>query len=166
MTVTYEDPSVGALWQIDIFGYEASVAWNNGHAILPSGIQSVSLDAGPRVAKHDPHPSWSAVSTAVLAGFRACAASTSTPLPTPCTGIGDQGYDAKWTLDSNPLANALENFDPSTGIVHVTGSYAMSESYKLDIWNTRETDSFPGNYNAFLILDGTRVTLLQITEQG
>jgi len=86
MTVTYNDP--GSQWQLDTFGYEATVTWNNGHPALALPPQAVSLTAGPPVAKHDPGLPWGQVSAAVMAGFRQCAVVMVTPLPAQCMSIG------------------------------------------------------------------------------
>jgi hypothetical protein len=162
MTVTYNDS--GPQWQLDTFGYEATVSWNNGHPALASPLQAVSLAASPRVVKHNPDLPWAEVSAAVLAGFRRCAASTVTPLPVQCMSIGPGGSHAAWKLAGNPLLDVTASFDLATGLVHVTGSYAMSVSYQKSFWGTPSTAHPSGHYDAILSLDGTKITLLQITE--
>jgi hypothetical protein len=62
----------------------------------------------------------------------------------------------------NPLLNARQFFDPATGLVHVTGSYAMTDSYQWPLFGKHETDALNGNYDAILSLDGTKMSLLQI----
>jgi hypothetical protein len=46
-------------------------------------------------------------------------------------------------------------FSYSTGLVHVTGSFAMTDSYQLSILGTHETDYLSGTYDAVLSMDGT-----------
>ena len=162
MTVTYNDS--GSQWQLNTFGYEATVTWNNGHPALASPPQAVSLTAGPPVAKHDPDLPWAQVSAAVMAGFRQCAAGTVTPLPAQCMNIGPEGSHAAWKLIGNPLLDAAESFDPATGLIHVTGSYAMTVAYRESFWDTPATAYPSGHYDAMLSLDGTKITLLQIAE--
>jgi hypothetical protein len=100
MTVTYDDS--GSQWQLDTFGYEATVAWDNGHPALKSPPQAVSLTAGPSVAKHEPDLPWAQVSAAVMAGFRQCDAVTVTPLPAQCMSIGPEGNHAAWNSPATP----------------------------------------------------------------
>jgi len=163
MTVTYTDSAEGDQRQMDIFGYEATIAWNNNHPTLAS-LKSVGLNAGPSVIEHDPHLPWSLVSATVLTGFEQCAANKITPMPEQCMGIGSYGDHAAWRLIGNPLLNARQSFDPATGLVHVTGSYAMTDAYQLPFFGNRENDSLSGNYDAILSLDGTRISLLQIAK--
>lgn len=162
MTVTYSDS--GAQWQMDVFGYEATVDWNDGHPALATPPQPVSLDSGPRVVKHDPHVPMSEASTLVMAGFKRCAALTVTPLPAQCMGVGEDGDHASWTLTGDPVLNATESFDPSTGLVHVTGSFAMTDSYQIPFLGIHETDYPSGTYDAVLSMDGAHATLLEITQ--
>jgi hypothetical protein len=160
MTVTYNDS--GMQWQMDVFGYEATVSWNNGHPALASLPQAMSLDSGPQVVKHNPHIPLAEASALVMTAFKRCAALTVTPLPAQCMGLGSDGDHARWTLTGNPVLNAAESFDPATGLVHVTGSYAMTDSYQIPFFGTHETDYPSGSYNAVLSVDGTHATLLQI----
>lgn len=164
MTVTYNDS--GSQWQLDTFGYEATVAWNNGHPALASPPQAVSLTAGPRVAKHDPDLSWTQLAAVVRAGFRQCAADAVTPLPAQCMSIGPEGRHAAWKLTGDPLLDATGSFDPATGLIHMTGSYAMTVTYRESFWDTPSTAYPSGHYDAILSLDGTKITLLQIAEAG
>lgn len=163
MTVTYEDSMTGDRWQMNIIGFEATVAWDSGHPTLAS-LQAANPDTGPRIIKNDPDLPWAKVTAAVIAGFRHCANEDVTPLPAQCMGIGAYGNRPVWKLEVNPILNAAETFDPATGLVHVDGSYAMTESYRLPFWNSHETTSLSGNYDAVLSLDGTKVTLLQIVQ--
>lgn len=162
MTVTYNDS--GAQWQLAKFGYETTVSWNNGHPALASPLLAVSLTTGPPVVKHNPGLPWTEVSASVLAGFRRCAAETVTPLPVQCMGTGPDGSHAAWKLAGNPLLDVAESFDPATGLVHVTGSYAMSVSYQEYFWGTPATSHPSGNYDAILSLDGKKITLLEIAD--
>lgn len=163
MTVTYTDSAEGNQWHMDIFGYEAAITWNDNHPTLTS-LKPVSLNTGPLILKHDPHLSLAPVSATVLTGFEQCAALKTTPLPEQCMGIRSYGDHAAWRLIGNPLLNARQSFDPATGLVHVTGSYAMTDSYKLPFFGNPENESLSGNYDAVLSLDGTKTSLLQIAK--
>jgi hypothetical protein len=160
ITVTYSDS--GPQWQVDTFGYEATVSWDNGHPAVASPPQAVSLDSGPSVVKHDPHVPMAEASALVMAGFKRCAALTVTPLPAQCMQIGEGGDQARWTLTGDPLLNATETFDPSTGLVHVTGNYAMTDSYHYLFGH--QTGYLSGTYDAALSVDGAHATLLDISQ--
>ena len=79
-------------------------------------------------------------------------------------GIGQDGDHATWKLRGDPLLNATESFDPATGLVHMTGSFAMTDSYQIPFWGIHESDYPSGNYDAILSLDGAKLTLLQIAK--
>jgi hypothetical protein len=162
MTVTYDSDS-GSQWQMQIFGYEAVVTWDGGHATLASS-SAVSLTGGPSVMKHNPNLPWSEVSNVVETGFRQCAASHVAPLPPQCPDIGNGGSGVRWQLMNNPLLNARESFDVSTGLVHVTGSFVLSESYSELLFG-HQTYTWSGYYNASISLDGTSITLLELEKQ-
>lgn len=161
MTVTY-DSDAGSQWQMQIVGYEATVAWNDGHATLTSS-SAAGLTGGPAIKKHNPNPSWSVISNAVKAGFRQCAAYKVAPLPSQCPAIGIDGSSVRWQLMNDPLLVARESFDASTGLVHVTGSFVLSESYSWLFF--QRTYTWSGYYDASISVDGTSIRLLQIEKQ-
>lgn len=163
MTVTY-DSDAGSQWQLQIVGYQATVTWNHGHPTLISSGPASLTNGGPGVMKHDPNLPWSEVSTVVEAGFRHCAAYEVAPLPPQCPDIGNGGSSVRWRLLNDPLVVARESFDTSTGLVHVTGSFVLQESYS-ELFFGHQTYTWSGDYNASISLDGTTVTLLQIEEQ-
>jgi len=160
MTVTYNS---GTQWDLDAFGYLATVSWNDGHPSVESPPQAISTDSGPRVVKHDPRISMAEASALVTVGFKQCAALKATPLPEQCMGLGQSGDNATWTLVGNPVLNATESFDPSTGLVHVKGNFVLTDSYHVFLLG-HQTDNLPGTYDAALSMDGTRATLVGITQ--
>ena len=162
MTVTYNS-SDGTQQQMEIVGYEATVAWKGRHATLAS-MKAVSPKGGPAVSKHNPNLSWPQISNAVEVAFRQCAAYDVAPMPTQCPDIGNDGSSVRWRLMNNPLMNARESFDPSTGLVLVTGSFVRSESYS-EMFFGHQAYTWYGYYNASLSLDGTTIVVLQIEKQ-
>jgi hypothetical protein len=142
--------------------YRAQLRWRDGRASL-MGIKGVSGAAGPLIRKHKPAITWDQVSKAVRSAFNYCAGSSSAPLPPQCPVdqySGISGSHAHWRLTSDPLLNAQENFDPSSGLIHVTGSYSLSVTYS-DILG-RQHDSQNGNYEATVSVDGQTIEVLQI----
>jgi hypothetical protein len=77
--------------------------------------------------------------------------------------LGQSGDNATWTLVGNPVLNATESFDPSTGLVHVKGNFVLTDSYHVFLLG-HQTDNLSGTYDAALSMDGTRATLVGITQ--
>jgi hypothetical protein len=109
------------------------------------------------------------VTSAVLNAFRRCATYDTAPLPHQCPNDPNSsiygGSDAKWQLDNDPLGNAGECFEPSSGLIRVTGSFFMSVSYSVTLLGTQHGD-LQGNYKAFVAIDYGKPVVLQIEDVG
>lgn len=162
MLVKYSDYNGGNL-AVDVVHYRAYVDWRNGQGAL-SRITDVSAASGPRVVKHRPNFTWNQIANAVLNAFDYCIRERSVPLspqcPTEQNSYITSGNAARWHLTADPLSNIQENFDSASGLIYVTGSYAMSVSYSTYFGSQQASES--GNYNAAVAVDGTRMDVLQI----
>lgn len=166
MTVTY-DESGQQYRDVDVFGYQTTASWNNGRPAIASPMLNVGLDHGPPVQKQNPGipsglPPSADASALVLKQFKACAALHETPLPDTCMGIGDEGDHARWALNSDPTLNATEFFDRSTGLIHVKGSYSMTNIYQTAILGSHHSIPKPGKYDAIMSVDHGHLTPLGI----
>ena len=162
MKVMYSD-ATGDNLIVQIVHYRAQLLWRNGQADL-TGIRGVSASSGPRIRKHEPEVTWSQLEEALRFAFNDCVAATSAPLPPQCPidpYSSATGNNARWRLTADPLLNAQESFDSASGLIHVTGSYAMSVAYSETLLG-QQHDSSSGNYDAAICLDGTKVDVLQI----
>lgn len=161
MTVTWFE-SGQQYRDMDIFGYQTTVSWKSGHPTVASPMIKVSLDSGPTVKKHNPGIPPAEASSLVMGQFKTCAALQETPLPGTCMGIGDQGDHARWTLNGDPTLNATESFDPSTGLIHVKGSYSMTDTYQTSILGRHKSVPEAHNYDAIMSVDHGHLTPLGI----
>jgi len=162
MKATYSSDSSDSI-AVQIVHYRATVHWLNDTATLAT-IKSVSASSGPVITKHEPKIPWSQLQQAVLSAFVKCAGSESVPLPPQCPTNENSditGSNARWHLTANPVLNAAESFDRSSGLIHVIGSYAMSASYHLFLFGVQH-DPEAGNYDATIAIDGSKVVVLQI----
>jgi hypothetical protein len=164
MAVAFSDDGNPQL-AVQVVHYRAQVTWQNGTATLTS-IEGVSSASGPVITKSQPSVPWNSVQKAVLSAFEECASATSAPLPPQCPTeqsiSDDSSSSARWDLTANPLPNSQESFDSSSGLIHVTGSFALSVTYhEFLIGEQHDLDA--GNYNAVVSIDGTKIVVLQIT---
>ena len=167
MEVTYTDASSTNYLDIRVVHYLAQLRWQNSHASLIR-IRAVSAASGPRITKSRPAVTWSQIQGAVRVAFSHCVAVRYAPLPPYCPTdpySGVSGGQVRWHLTSSPLLNAQQSFDPATGLIHVTGSYAMQASYTLPLIGVQR-DSQSGNYNAAISVDQGRLNVLQIMASG
>lgn len=51
----------------------------------------------------------------------------------------------RWTLDDDPVLNATDSFNASTGLVTVTGNFAMTDSYSAFLAG-HQTDNLTGAF--------------------
>lgn len=163
MVVTYSDAG-GDNLAMNIVHYRANVLWQGGHATLTK-IEGVSTASGPVVVKQRPNVTWSQVQAAVALAFGNCAKQRSAPLPPQCPTEQDSSFSGskpRWRLTSNPVLNAQESFDRASGLIHVTGSFAMSATYNVMLLG-KQHDSEAGNYDAALSVDGAKIDVLQIS---
>jgi hypothetical protein len=166
MTATYNDYQ-GSEFSLQLVNYHAWVVWNNGNPSL-IGITSFNSGTPPAVVKHKPSFSWPSVASATLNAFHQCATYRTAPLPPQCPNDPNSpidGSNAQWQLDNDPLGNAGGCFDPSTGLIHVTGSFYMSVSYSVVLFGTQHSD-LQGNYRASVAIDDGKPVVLQIEDVG
>jgi hypothetical protein len=162
MMVTYADDGTNEL-DVQVVHYRAQVLWQNGAATL-TGIKSVSAASGPDIVKRDPAVTWNSIQQVVLSAFETCASSTSAQLPPQCPteqNLDISASSAKWALVGDPVANAQESFDSSSGLINVTGSFAFNVSYHELLFGEQH-DSEAGNYSATVSVDGSEIDVLQI----
>jgi hypothetical protein len=166
MAVDYNDYQ-GSEFALQLVNYRAWVEWNNGNPTL-LGITSFSSGVPPTIVKHRPSASWASVTSAVLDAFRQCATYRTAPLPPQCPNDSNSlinGSNAKWQLDNNPLGNAGECFDSSSGLIYVTGSFYMSVSYSVTLFGAQQGD-MQGNYKASVAIDDGKPVVLQLEDVG
>ena len=166
MTVAYTDYQ-GSEFSLQLVNYRAWVEWNNGNPSL-TGITSFNSGDPPTIVKQKPLASWSSVASAVLNAFHRCTTYRTAPLPPQCPNDPSapiDGSNATWQLDNDPLGNAGGCFDPSTGLIHVTGTFYMSVSYSEVLFGTQHAD-LQGNYRASVAIDDGKPVVLQIQDVG
>jgi hypothetical protein len=164
MEVSYSDTLGDDSMAIQVVHYRAYLLWRNKAASLIS-IIGVSAASGPVIAKNEPTVAIGDVKKAVLAAFKSCAASKSAPLPTQCPTASSSDIAAgaaHWRLTADPLLNIHESFDTSSGLIHVTGSFAMEATYSDTLMGSAQ-NSNAGNYDAIVSIDGTQPEVLEIT---
>ncbi len=163
MEVIYSDSTGNRNLNIQTVHYRAQLSWRNSRAVL-LGIQGVSAEPGPTITKHMPNVAWSQVLAAVRSAFAHCAETRSVPLPPECptdpNSVIPRG-NGRWRLTVNPLLNARESFSRVSGLIHVTGSYAMSVTYS-ELLLGKQHYSEAGNYDAIVSDDQGRLDVLQI----
>ena len=162
MEVTYSD-AYGSNLAVQVVHCRASERWLDGRPIL-SSIRGVGGSAVPIIRKSRPDVAWTSLQEAVRSAFNQCVAAKSAPPPPQCPSDPNSaisGSDPRWRLVSDPLLNASESFDPATGLIHVTGSYAMKVTYDVVLFG-RQSASQAGNYDAMISIDGSRIDVLQI----
>jgi hypothetical protein len=148
---------------VQVVHYRAQVLWQNSAAVL-SRIEGVSTASGPAIVKHEPAVTWNSIRQAVLSAFQNCTSSRSAQMPPQCPteqNLDIPASSAKWILASDPVANAQESFDPSSGLINVTGSFAFNVSYHVFLLGEQHS-SEAGNYNARVSVDGSKIDVLQI----
>lgn len=163
MQATYSDDMGYRRLSIQIVHYRAQLSWRRHRAEL-LGIQGVSAKPGPTITKHMPNVAWSQIREAVRSAFAHCAATRSASLPPQCPtdpNLDVLTSNARWRLTANPLLNAQESFDRVSGLIHVTGSYAMSATYSQRML-AKQHYSEAGNYNAIISDDHGQLDVLQI----
>ena len=68
----------------------------------------------------------------------------------------------KWSLNGDPLLTARASFDPTYGIIRVTGTYGLTVRYT---WlGTTKTESRTPNYEALVAPTATGPVVLQIKD--
>lgn len=163
MEVTYANSEGGPELAIRVVRYLAYLDWEGRQASL-TGITNVNPNAGPVIAKHPPNVPWGQLKSSVQAAFSRCTSFHTAPLPPECPTESNsqvEGTDVQWWLVGDPLINASEKFDDSSGIIHVTGSFEMGATYSMFLLG-QQRGSQSGNYDAELTVDGTKLDVLQI----
>jgi len=154
MTARY-DGFTGQKFSLQRLIYRAEVNWNNGHPVLAGQLRTTSTNPDAPVIKSATGQTWSHVQVSLQQAFRRCELSRVAPMPLDCphdpqTDIASG--DAHWHFDSNPLQNTSSVFDPSWGLINVTGNYAVT--MRTGGW-TPLTEHGGGAYKAVLAVDRT-----------
>ena len=156
------------------FGGGASdIAVGGGYrAVLEATGSSFKVDSVDDASDLSPIPRPAAPSDptllqAVAAAMAACQA-RSDPSPDDCPQSLSPGTEAvglHWSWDSDPMASATPSFDGQTGIYHVTGTFAASAAYTESLLGTTSarTGHSAGKYDAEIVLDGTNLRVVTIT---
>lgn len=146
-------------YEVHIIPYRAKVFQDAGKLLLGSIVEIDEIPSA--VKKQEPALKWEDIQAQVRATFDKCASSKSAPMPPGCPDDGSQrADDATWKLESNPLLNAIKEFDETTGIIHVLGSYSIY----LDGVNFfgRVQGSQSGDYDAWVIFGNAGIEVLDI----
>lgn len=162
--VSYQLPSPQSL-EVEVVPFRAEITWSDGKAAVTDLRQVETIDK-QRIRKRDPKPAPDQVSSAVGKAFRKCVTATRSPMPPECPSSPavTQSDQATWKLDGDPLQNSKQDFEPSTGMIHVRGSYAATLTTHDQVlgMNLGTTTPQSGDYDATVILDGTDLKVLQI----
>lgn len=154
MTATY-DSYTGQKFSLQRLTYRAKVNWNNGHPVLAGQLQTTKAKPDAPVVKSITGQTWSHVQASLQQAFKRCELSRIAPMPLDCphdpqTDVAAE--DAHWRFDGNPLQNTSSTFDPSWGLINVTGNYAVT--LRTGGWGPL-TEHGGGAYNAVLAVDST-----------
>ncbi|SDM17659.1 hypothetical protein [Nonomuraea jiangxiensis] len=149
-------------YEVHIVPYRAKVFLDSGQLRLGSIVKLDDISS--RVKKQEPALAWEDIKTQVRAAFDRCASSKQAPMPPGCPN--NRRYDADdaiWTLESNPVLNAVKEFDETTGVIHALGSYSIH----LDGVNFfgRVQGSQAGDYDAWVIFGDTGIEVLDIRHE-
>ena len=163
-TVPYQVPSPQSL-KVQVVPYRAEVTWTSNKAAVTNLRRFDTIDK-QQITKRDPGLPWEQVAPVLGAAFHGCVAATQSPMPPQCpsSSAAQTSEHATWVLNGDPLLNAKQTFEASTGIIHVTGSYSATVTSHDQFlgMNYGSTTTQSGDYDASLILDGAELQLLQI----
>lgn len=163
MTVSYLGFIQEQKFETHIVPFQAEVAWNNSKASVNS-IYTVDTISDGVIKKSPISASEEHVRTVLQEAFGKCAASTVSPMPPECPNglMAPSISDAVWTFDGDPTLNIRREFDESSGILHVIGSFAATVDYRHDSVFSGQARALYGNYDALIIKDGGVLRVLQI----
>jgi hypothetical protein len=163
MSVTYKDPDSEIFLPV-LLPYKAVVYQERNQIKFGSIIE---LNAIPKeVTKRQTEKSPDAINEIVRNAFDTCVSVDYSPMPQRCpqTGVTPSTENTTWELESDPLLNASHDFDDDTGILHVRGSY--SAFMDGTNWFGRHRLSQAGNYDAWILIDDTKIEVLDIVHQS
>ncbi|MGN9840862.1 hypothetical protein ACTMTI_22340 [Nonomuraea sp. H19] len=162
MSVTYKDSDV-EIFRPAILPYQAVVYQERNQIKLGSIVE---LKATPEiVAKRQSGRSSDVINEVVRNAFYACVSVNYSPMPQRCpqTGLTPSTENTAWELESDPLLNASHEFDDDTGILHIRGSY--SAFMDGTNWFGRHQLSQAGDYDAWVLIDDSKIEVLDILHQ-
>lgn len=147
---------------LQVVWYEAVVTWKENVATVDNFQQAAPVSGGI-IRKHNPEVTQQQAADTLRQAFDQCQAATTEPMPPACPQPATPMYDTsvRWRFQGDPVLNISQpTFDPSTGLIHVTGSYAAI-GHTTDLGFSNDyTQS--GNYDAVLVEDAGTLRCLQI----
>ncbi|WP_143736985.1 hypothetical protein [Microbispora sp. GKU 823] len=159
MTVRFRESS-DEKYEVHVIPYQAAVYQDKGQLRL--GSLTETGDISEKVNKRKPVAAWADVQTQVRAAFDRCISSDHSPMPPGCPNDPNvtSTDESIWTLESDPLLNAVAEFDDDTGITHVRGSYSAHLDGIGFFGRVEETQS--GDYDARVVIGDTGAEVLDI----
>lgn len=162
MVMAYNEDGVsGTIHSVSAGGYITSLQLSAnditvGPLIYATGLPALVRPAG---ATDD------AAKALVRKAFTACAATASaSPADCPQTLVLVVANLSSWTLNGDPLADATVAFDPSTGVITVSGTFQMTANYTMMGYRyTGGSDT--SAYHAYLVWNGQALQLITINGQ-
>ncbi|MEV1120998.1 hypothetical protein AB0I91_38595 [Actinosynnema sp. NPDC049800] len=161
MSVVYQD-YWGEKLSTYVFGYQTRVDWHDDRpSVGPIGNIAALSDA--KIQKRVTGVSLDELRPLMRAMFRECEEATSIPLPLKCPQAPNlaKREQVSWTFTGDPILNVSITFDKSSGLIHVTGSYASEVSYEAQ-YSGATKHIVSGNFDALIMVEGDEPSLLQI----
>jgi hypothetical protein len=166
MTVAYDRDTIPAgsppVAPVQVVPYQAVVTWKDNKALVQN-IQKTGLVGSGIIKKHHPGINQDQAADALRKAFDQCRSATTEPMPPACPQPSLPGDDTSvtWTFQGDPVLNISQpSFDASTGLIHVTGSYAATGNTTDFGFSTNYHQG--GNYTATLFLDAGTLRCLEI----
>ncbi|NUT96490.1 MAG: hypothetical protein HOY78_31125 [Saccharothrix sp.] len=162
MSILFED-AWGEKIKTRVIGYSTQVFWRDGQAKvspiagLPARIESIR--------KVVPDVTFDEIRPLVKGVFDDCAKVAQMPFPVRCPEvmIANQG-PAVWSFSGDPLVNASMAFEESSGLLHVTGSFASKINYEIRYFGPAEYQ-FSGDFDALVAVDSGEPRVLQVLKK-
>lgn len=163
MTVSYLDYIQNQKFETQVVAFQAEVAWKDGGATV-TRIYAVDAISDGAVKKREFFVSEELARAMLRDFFYKCAASTVSPMPPDCpnTLMVPTIREAVWKFGGDPTLNIRQDFDGSSGILHVVGSFAATVDYRSESIFSGQPRALSGDYDALFIKDNDALRLLQI----
>ncbi|MEU6155983.1 hypothetical protein ABZ816_38985 [Actinosynnema sp. NPDC047251] len=159
MSINYQE-AWGEKTKTRVVGYSAEVFWRDGKASV-SPITRLPVPV-KTVRKITPDVSLDEVRPLVKSVFDDCAKAGRLPFPARCPEVNlGSGGRASWTFSGDPLVNARMAFDESSGLLHVTGSFASEIEYEVPIFGSVKYP-LSGDFDALVAVDDGRPLVLEV----